>query len=59
MTRLCAFICCLAGCYVAVRYPDQWQTVGALIGGGAAALLSRQKKAVQPTTGPPSSMETQ
>lgn len=43
MTRLASFLCCVAGCVVAVRSPEHWQTVTGLIGGGAVALLTRTK----------------
>ena len=43
MARLCAFLFGLAGCAVALRFPEQWQTVTALVGGGAVAILNRTK----------------
>lgn len=43
MTRLTALLCCLAGCVVALRFPEHWQTVASLIGGGTVALLTRKK----------------
>lgn len=43
MTRLCAFLCCVAGCVVAVWKRDA-ATVAALIGGGAVSLLVRTKE---------------
>lgn len=43
MTRLLALLCILAGCVVALRFPSQWQTVTALIGGGGVALMTRNK----------------
>lgn len=43
MARLVAFGCGLAGCAVALLYPEEHLTVAALIGGGAVAILSRTK----------------
>ena len=43
MARLVALCCGLAGCAVAIRNPEAWQTVTALIGGGAVSLLARKK----------------
>lgn len=43
MTRLCAFLCCVAGCVVAVVWHEA-ATVTALVGGGAVALLVRTKE---------------
>lgn len=43
MTRLCAFLCCVAGCVVALWRHD-WQTTTALIGGGCVSLLVRTKE---------------
>ena len=43
MTRLCALLCCLAGCVVALRTPEHPLTVSALIGGGAVAILLRKQ----------------
>jgi hypothetical protein len=49
MTRAIAFLCALAACVIAWRDPSQWQAIGALIGGGAVALLKRTKGT--PTSG--------
>ena len=43
MARLVALGCAITGCVVALRFPAEWQTVGALIGGGAVAIINRQK----------------
>jgi hypothetical protein len=43
MTRLLAFFCTLAACYIAIRHPSQWQSITALIGGGAVSLMARSK----------------
>lgn len=64
-TRLCAVLCCLTGCSVAVAtecfafsYPDHAATVGALVGetsaliaAGCVALLTRTKNAECPADG--------
>jgi hypothetical protein len=42
MTRLCALVACIAGCVVAIRNPDAWQTVTACLGGTTVALLTRK-----------------
>jgi hypothetical protein len=43
MTRLIAFVIGTTGCYVAITSPSSWQTITALIGGGAVSLLTRTK----------------
>lgn len=42
-TRLCALVFGAFGCFVAVTSPENSETVAALIGGGAVALLVRTK----------------
>lgn len=42
MTRLCALILCLCVPY-ALHLGRDWQTIGALVGGGVVALLTRKK----------------
>jgi hypothetical protein len=41
--RLCAVLCTLAACVIAVVHPEAWQAITALIGGGTVALLTRSK----------------
>lgn len=43
MTRLLAFMLVCSACVVAVRSPESWQTIGALVSSGAVALMSRTK----------------
>lgn len=43
LTRLCAFAFAVAGCVVALRHPSEAATVVALVGGGAVAILTRER----------------
>ena len=43
MTRLLALICVVLAAVVIIWHPALWQTVTALIGGGAVALVTRSK----------------
>ena len=43
MTRLLALICVVLAAVVILWHPALWQTVTALIGGGAVALVTRSK----------------
>ncbi len=41
--RLCAILCTVFAGIIAWREPRAWEAIGAFIGGGAVALLTRSK----------------